>query len=79
MDLTIDLIVLYIFGIVLGIFIGLQIARTMKPKTIGNLRLDHSDPDQPYLFLEFTQSPELLHNQKEVILKVKIEDYIPHK
>ena len=71
--------VLWLFGIVLGTFIGIFIAQSHKPKRIGNLRLDHSDPDNPYLFLEFTVAPEVLHKQKEVTLKVKIEDYIPHK
>lgn len=82
----IEVVVLYIFGVVLGIFIGIQITRWLKPKqastklkTIGNLRLDHSDPDSPYLFLELTDGLEAIYEENEVIVKVKIEDFIPRK
>lgn len=52
--------------------------RWKKPKPFGTLRVDHSDPDdKPYLFLEITEDPASLVNRKEVILDVKIKDYIP--
>lgn len=47
-----------------------------KPKKIGYLRIDRSD-EQPYLFLELTESLDTVLSQKTVIVKVKIEDYIP--
>ena len=70
----IEAIVLYIFGIALGIFIGVHISRRLQPK-IGTLRMDRSDPDGPYLFLELREDPKILGEYKEVRLDVKLEDY----
>lgn len=70
----IEAIVLYIFGIALGIFIGIYISRWLLPK-IGTLRMDRSDPDGPYLFLELSEDPKILGEYKEVRLDVKLEDY----
>lgn len=70
----IEAIVLYIFGIVLGIFIGIHISKRSQPK-IGALRMDQSDPDGPYLFLELREDPKILGEYKEVRLDVKLEDY----
>ena len=70
----IEAIVLYIFGVVLGVFIGIRISIRLPPK-VGALRMDQSDPDGPYLFLELREDPKILGEYKEVRLDVKIEDY----
>lgn len=70
----IEAIVLYIFGVVLGVFIGIRISKRLPPK-VGALRMDQSDPDGPYLFLELREDPKILGEYKEVRLDVKIEDY----
>ena len=69
-----EVVILYIFGVVLGIFIGIHIARHLLPK-IGTLRMDQSDPDGPYLFLELSRDPQVLKEYKEVRLEIKVEDY----
>lgn len=49
-------------------------------KKIGYLRVDHSDPSEPaYLFLELDNPPDKLKNGDEVLLIVKMEDYISQK
>ena len=71
--------------IVLAFFVGLifgyVLPRRRKNKSIGYLRVDHSDPsDAPFLFLELEgiDIPTIC-KQREVILKVKREDFIPHE
>lgn len=49
-------------------------------KKIGYLRVDRSDPDEPaYLFLELDNPPDKLKNGDEVILIVKVENYVSQK
>ena len=47
-------------------------------KVIGDLRIDRSDPDGPFLFLELNanQSVERLTHKTFVMLKVNARDYI---
>lgn len=79
MPITIDTLILYLFGVVLGIFIGIYISRRFKTKPIGTLRIDHSDPESPYLFVELKEHPDELMKYKEVVFTVKVEDFIPQK
>ena len=65
-----------VIGILIG-FIGASVIRRKHP--VGFLRIDKSDPDGPYLFLELKKSINEIVTQKTVLLKVKREDFIPHK
>ena len=65
-----------IISAVIGFVIGIK----YHHKPVGTLRVDQSDPnDNPYLFLELSEDPKKLPNQKCIILKVNIENYISHK
>lgn len=68
----------YLFFL-LGIIAGSIIVKILEPRNIGTLRVDHSDPDSPYVFLEAAVSMEELQKHKRVILDVKIQDYLPRK
>ena len=62
-----------IIGIVIGVVIGF-IFKTIfsRPKTIGILRVDRSDPeDGPYLFLELSS--------EEAAKSIKHNDYVTFK
>lgn len=50
-----------------------------KRKPIGTLRIDSSDPDGPYLFLELETDPNIIKKEKYVLLKVNTKSYISHK
>lgn len=67
------LLLMFIGGVIVGSVITLLVFR---PKTIGALRVDHSDPDGPYLFLELTDGIDKVKSKKYVTLQVKIKDYI---
>lgn len=71
---------IYVFIFILGIIFGLAIERIMIKKShIGTLRIDNSDGDGPYLFLELSKSISLFNKRKSVLMTVKEENYIPQK
>ena len=69
-------------GILIGVFVGMVWRGTyLKTNAIGDLRVDHSDPDTPYLFLELNKDQNIhtITQQNYVMLKVKVEDVISQK
>lgn len=70
-------IILILAGLCLGMAIATIIFRAYF---VGNLRIDNSDPeDGPYMFLELEKGIGDISSKKHVILKVKRENFIPHK
>lgn len=66
--------------VVVGILIGFAVSAIIRQKhPVGFLRIDKSDSDGPYLFLELKKSVNEIVTQKTVLLEVKREDFIPHK
>ncbi len=66
--------------VIIGIMIGFIVSSIIRRKhPVGFLRIDKSDPDGPYLFLELKKSINEIVTQKTVLLEVKREDFIPHK
>ena len=70
----IAIVVCLICGYVLGYSLGKN-----KRKPIGTLRVDSSDPDGPYLFLELETDPGVIKKEKYVLLKVDTKSYISQK
>ena len=69
-----------VIGIIIGIVIGLAISIvSFFLRSIGALRIDHSDEDGPYLFLELKKGVRDISNRKMVVLMVRREDFLPHK
>ena len=65
--------------VVIGIMIGFAVSSIIRRKhPVGFLRIDKSDPDGPYLFLELKKSVNEIIAQRTVLLEVKREDFIPH-
>lgn len=65
-----------VVGLVIG-FIASVIYHRKRVK--GILRIDKSDPDGPYLFLELASDPAILEKQKYVTFEVNTKSYISHK
>ena len=66
--------------VIIGVLIGFIVSSIICRKhPVGFLRIDKSDPDGPYLFLELKKSINEIVTQKTVLLEVKREDFIPHK
>ena len=66
------LVISFIFGFVAG----RVHRRKVQVETFGDLRVDRSDPDGPYLFLELDQSPDAFLDREIVSFKVVAKDYI---
>ena len=54
-------------------------SKVRRKHPVGFLRIDKSDPDGPYLFLELKKNVNEIIAQRTVLLEVKREDFIPHK
>ena len=67
---------IFILGISVGVIITGIIFRFFL---VGTLRVDHSDPDGPFLFLELSKRVESVVSKKYVVMRVKAKDFIPHK
>lgn len=69
----------YVFIFVAGVIFGVLFELILiKSSHIGTLRIDNSDGDGPYLFLELSKSVSSFKKRKRVIMSVKEENYIPH-
>lgn len=68
-------IVIFIIGIVIGNIVGTLKAKAM---TVGRLRIDHSEPDEPAkMFLELKGvTPEMIASNKFVKFEVINESYL---
>lgn len=70
-----------IIGILIGLIVGIVgVMFIFRQKPVGTLRIDTSDPDGPYPFLELPPDGfyEILH-KKHVVLKVNTKSYISQK
>lgn len=78
MDLVILISLAIVVSLVLGIISGFVIASIrLNHGTIGTLRVDRSDPDGPYFFLELKpESLKTVCGCEYVTLKVKAKDYV---
>lgn len=64
-------------GLILGVLLSALILRDNRPD--GYLRIDNSDSEGPYLFLELNKDVKCIAEQRTVKLVVRTEDFIPHK
>ena len=51
----------------------------IRPLDIGTLRIDTSDPDGPFMFLELSKDVNTVASKKYVVLKVNLKSYISQK
>lgn len=80
-------VAVFFLGIVLGIAVmGAVILANLKRlvdryvKPIGTLRIDRSDPDGPYMFLEIDSGKShLIDTSQFVTMRVDRENYIPRE
>lgn len=51
-----------------------------KPKVVGDLRIDRSDPEEPpYVFLELAVPPETLEHESYITMRVVKKNYLSQK
>lgn len=65
---------------ILGMAVGVAaIYIWLTAKSDGTLRIDSSDPDGPYMFLEVRRSIEDIRKKPFVILRVNLKSYLTRK
>ena len=70
---------IYLIVFLIGVIIGLIVGRVISTgKTMGRLRIDHSEPDEPTrLFLELKGvTPDMIAKYKFVMFEVINESYL---
>ena len=73
-----DMLLFMFFGVLVGFLLGYLLAFfSLKEECLGNLRIDRSDPDGPYIFLEMESKKGIEHIAKleSVSFKVVDENY----
>lgn len=74
------LMVVGLVGLGIGIIIGRYISKsTYQTKPIGTLRIDTSDSDGPYLFLELDKNVGDIYSEEYVCFRVNTENYLSQK
>ena len=71
-----------IVGFSIGIFVGTErMAKSIKERTMGWLRIDHSEPDEPAkMFTELKGvTPDMIAQNDFVIFEVINESYLSHE
>ena len=69
-----------VFWCLIGILIGIAVDRKiLREKPVGSLRVDRSDPEGPYLFLELEQDVDSVSKKNIITLKINRKDFIPHE
>lgn len=71
--------IIYLIILLIGVIIGLIVGRVISTgKTMGRLRIDHSEPDEPTrLFLELKGvTPDMIAKYKFVMFEVINESYL---
>lgn len=74
-------VIAFLVAFAVGAFMGTLITwNAINHRSSGVLRVDHSDPDGPYLFLELERSDvdEIMKN-RYVTLRVNTKNYISQK
>lgn len=74
-----DWLALVIFALIGGVIGGVLTKLISPTRTIGTLRIDTSDSDGPYLFLELDKGIGDFYKDEYVTLRVSTESYLPRK
>lgn len=70
----------YVIIFAIGVMMGSVTSNILHLKNhIGTLRIDNSDPDGTYLFLELSKDIKSFNKKKSVVLTVKDKNYISQK
>lgn len=69
------IVLIFVIGIILGA--AFEHRKIMVKSWIGNLRVDRSDEDGPYLFIEVDPDAHDFISRKMVTLTVVHKDFLP--
>lgn len=67
---------IYVTIFIIGMWVGYFVCVRLTENIVGTLRVDRSDPDGPYLFLELSEDIYKVINREYIALKVDAKSYI---
>ena len=71
------LVIAFVVGLAVG---GILVRLWSYQHSVGALRVDDSDPDEPpYIFLELKEDVSHLYKKKQVVLQVHIKSFVPRQ
>ena len=71
---------LFVLAFIAGGLLGISVVRFMLSRNVhGTLRIDNSDGEGPYLFVELNSDVPTITKESYVTFKVKVENYISHQ
>lgn len=71
-----ELAVTFVLGVIFGSILVYTISRA---NNVGNIRIDRSDPDGPYLFLELKEGVDRLSKRRYAMCRIVDKNYVSHK
>lgn len=71
-----EALLVFFTGVLFGLVLALLAYLMFKEKPVGTLRVDRSDPDGPYLFLELHEDVSTVLRSEYITLKVDARSYI---
>lgn len=75
-----EFVITFVCGVCIGMIVGCVLTHDdYRNNSVGILRIDTSDPDGPYMFLELSKGIEYIRKHNFVILKVSTKSFIPHE
>lgn len=66
--------IIFLAGLLCGI-VGTIVVHRLRMHTDGDLRIDRSDPDGPYLFLEISNAIDVIAKKRRVWFNVIDKNY----
>jgi hypothetical protein len=67
------MILAFVMGVLAGCAVFFIFSKRKEDKPIGSLKVMTRDPDGPYLFLELSESMDILTAKKKVTMNVELE------
>ena len=69
---------IFLAGLLFGVLGTIAVAK-FRFRSDGCLRIDRSDPDGPYLFLELSNAVDITSKKRFVVFDVVDKNYISHR
>lgn len=74
-----DVIIALVIGLIFGLGIMYFAMKRRRPKLVGDLMIDYSDPEGPYPFMALNTSFQVVEDSETIALKVQKTNLLSRK
>lgn len=74
-----DVIIALVIGLIFGFGIMYFTMKRRRPKLVGDLMIDYSDPEGPYPFMALNTSFQVVEDSETIALKVQKTNLLSRK